>query len=97
MRTSQEYWEKLERREMITIKLCLSNYVLLNIYGEHSVVKLCMMLGSLYQLKSLVNKLFLQKKLYYLIMEDNDTVTEHMNVYNPLVSQITFIGIKMAK
>ena len=63
-RTSQEYWEKLERREMITIKLCLSNYVLLNIYGEHSVVKLCTMLGSLYQLKSLVNKLFLQKKLY---------------------------------
>ena len=32
-RTSQEYWEKLERREMSTIKLCLSNSVLLNIYG----------------------------------------------------------------
>ena len=82
---------------MITIKLCLSNYVLLNIYGEHSVVKLLTMLGGLYQLKSLVNKLFLQKKLYYLIMEDNGTVTEHLNVYKTLVSQITFVGIKMVK
>ena len=30
-------------------------------------------------------------------MEDNDAVTEHMNVYNNLVSQINFIGIKMVK
>ena len=82
---------------MSTIKLCLSNSVLLNIYREHSVVKLWTMLGGLYQLKSLVNKLFLQKKLYYLIMEDNGTVIEHLDVYKTLVSQITFVGIKMVK
>ena len=71
--------------------------MLLNLYGEGSVVKLWEKLGSLHQSKSLVNKLFLQKKLFHLRMDENDTVTEHLNVYNTLVSQITSIGIKMAK
>ena len=44
-----------------------------------------------------MNKLFLQKKLFHLKMDKNDTVTEHLNVYNTLVSQITSVGIKMAK
>ena len=30
-------------------------------------------------------------------MDENDTVTEHLNVYNTLVSQITFVGIKMGE
>ena len=30
-------------------------------------------------------------------MDENDTVTEHLNVYNTLVSQITYVGIKMAE
>jgi len=95
--TSQEDWDKLERRARSTIRLCLSDSVLLNVSGEDSVVKLWEKLGSLYQSKSLVNKLFLQKKLFHLRMDENDTVTEHLNVYNTLVSQITSVGIKMAE
>ena len=48
-------------------------------------------------IKSLVNKFFLQKKLFQLIMDENDTVTEHLNVYNTMVSQVTSVGIKMAE
>ena len=44
-----------------------------------------------------MNNLFLQKKLFHLRMDENDTVTEHLNVYNTLVSQITSVGIKMAE
>ena len=95
--TSQNDWDTLERREKSTIRLCLSDSVLLNIYGEYSAVKLWEKLGSLYQSNSLVNKLFLQKKLFHLKMDENDIVTEHLNVYNTLVSQITSVGIKMAK
>ena len=84
--TSQEYWDKLERRARSTIRLCLSNSVLLNVSSEDSAVNLWAKLGSLYQSKSLVNKLFLQKKLFHLRMDENDTVTEHLNVYNTLVS-----------
>jgi hypothetical protein len=43
-------------------------------------------LGALYQSKSLVNKLFMWKKLYNLRMKDGDSVTKHMNDFNTMVS-----------
>jgi hypothetical protein len=42
-------------------------------------------LGKLYQSKSLVNKLFLRKKLYNLRMRDGDSVAEHLNAFNIVV------------
>ena len=42
----------------------------------------------LYQSKSLVNKLFLQKKMYNLRMKDGELVTEHLNAFNIVVSQL---------
>ena len=44
-----------------------------------------------------MNKLFLQKKLFHIRMDENDIVTKHMNVYNTLVSQITYVGIKLVE
>ena len=52
---STEDWEKLDRKARSTIRLCLSDSVLLNVSREDSAKKL----GNLYQSKSLVNKLFL--------------------------------------
>ena len=43
-------------------------------------------LGTLYQSKSLVNKLFPRKKLYNLRMKDGDSVTEHLNAFNTVVN-----------
>ena len=83
---SQEYWDKLERRVRSTIRLFLSDSMLLNVSGEDSVVNIWGKLVSLYQSKSFVNKLFLQKKLFHLRMDENDTITENLNVYNTLVS-----------
>ena len=53
-------------------------------------------LGTLYQSKSLVNKLFLRKKLYNLRMKDGDSVTEHLNAFNSVVSQLLSIDIKIS-
>eukprot|EP00253_Pinus_taeda_P027526 PITA_27526 len=53
------------------------------------------MLGTLYQSKSLVNKLFLQKKLYNLRMKDGDPMTEHLNALNTVVSQLASVDIKI--
>jgi hypothetical protein len=47
----------------------------------------------LYQSKSLVNKLFLQNKLYNLRMEDGYSVTEHLNAFNTLVIQLVYVNI----
>ena len=83
---STEDWEKVDIKARSMICLCLSDLVLLNVSREDSVNKLWEKLGNLYQSKSLVNKLFLRKKRYHLRMEDGDSVTDHLNVFNTLVS-----------
>ena len=92
----KEYWEKLDRRERSIIQLCLEDSVLLNVSGEFTTKEIWDKLGNLYQSKSLVNKLFLRKKLYHLRMEDGDSVTEHLNAFNTLVSQLVSINITIA-
>eukprot|EP00253_Pinus_taeda_P031423 PITA_31423 len=52
-------------------------------------------LGTLYQSKSLVNKLFLWKKLYNLRMKDGDLMTEHLKEFNTVVSKLLSIDIKI--
>jgi hypothetical protein len=94
---SKEDWEKLDRRARSTIRLCLADSVLLNVSGESTAKELWEKLGNLYQSKSLVNKLFLRKKLYHLRMEDGDSMVEHLNAFNTLVSQLVSINITIAE
>ena len=53
-------------------------------------------LGKLYQSKSLVNKLFLRKKLYNPRMRDGESMVEHLNTFNTMVSQLVSIEIKIS-
>jgi hypothetical protein len=82
---SREQWEKINRRERSMIQLCLVDSVLLNVSGEDLSKKLWDKLGSLYQSKSLVNKLFLRKKLYILRMSEDNLVTGHLNAFNTII------------
>jgi hypothetical protein len=54
-------------------------------------------LGSLYQLKSLVNKFFLQKKLYLPRMSDESSIIEHLNAFNTVISQLLSMDIKITE
>jgi hypothetical protein len=51
-------------------------------------------LGKLYQSKSLVNKLFLKKKLYLMRMTEGTSVTEHLNAFNTIISQLSSVDIE---
>eukprot|EP00253_Pinus_taeda_P032608 PITA_32608 len=64
--------------------------------GEATAKVLWEKLGTLYQSKSLVNKPFLRKKLYNLRMKDGDSVIEHLNAFNTLVSQLSSVDIKIS-
>ena len=86
MGVSDEEWKKLDRKAKSTIRLCVSDSVLLNVSGEATTKALWDKLGTLYQSKSLVNKLFLRKKLYNLRMKDGDSVTENLTAFNTVVS-----------
>jgi hypothetical protein len=60
--------------------------VLLNLSRKENTKNLWDMLGNLYQLKSLLNKLFLQKKLDHLRMDVGDFMIENLNSFIILVS-----------
>jgi hypothetical protein len=53
---------------------------------EATTKNLCDKLGKLYHSKSLVNKLFLREKLYNPTMRDGDSVADHLNALNTVVS-----------
>eukprot|EP00253_Pinus_taeda_P022989 PITA_22989 len=87
-RVTDEEWKKLDWKEKRTIRLCISDSVLLNVSEEATTKALWDKLGTLYQSMSLVNKLFLWKKLYNLRMKDGDSETEHLNAFNTVFDEI---------
>eukprot|EP00253_Pinus_taeda_P030297 PITA_30297 len=87
-RVTNEEWRKLDRKAKSTIRLCVSDSVLLNVSGEPTAKALWDKSGTLYQSKSMVNKLFLRKKLYNLRMKDGESVTENLNVFNTVFDEI---------
>ena len=91
-----EECKNLDRKANSIILLCVLHSVWLNVSGEATSKALWDNLGTLYQSKSLVNKLFLQKNLYNLWMKDGDSVMEHLNAFNTLVSQLASIDIKIS-
>ena len=96
MTMSDEDWKNLDRKAKSTIPLCVSDSILLNVSVEATTKTLWENLGTLYQSKSLVNKLFLRKKLYNLRTKDGDSVTEHLNAFNTVVSQLSSVDIKIS-
>jgi hypothetical protein len=89
--TSANDWKKTDRKAKSTIRLCLSDSVLLNVSEEATTKYLWEKLGKLYQSKSLVSKLFLNLR-----MRDGDSVAEHLNAFNTVVSQLVSVDIKIS-
>eukprot|EP00253_Pinus_taeda_P003694 PITA_03694 len=87
---SFELW-KLKMEDLLMDK---DQWIMVDL-GEAMEKALWDKLGTLYQSKSLVNKLFLQEKLYNLRMKDGDSVIEHMNAFNNVVSQLSSVDIKI--
>ena len=83
---SQEDWDLKDLKAKGLIRFYLANSILLNVLDEKTTNSLWTRLGSVYQAKSLVNKLFLRKKLYSLRMEEGGSITEHLNAFNLLIA-----------
>lgn len=63
---TDEDWNKSNKKAHSTIRLILSDSVLLNVSNESIAHKLWNRIGEIYQMKSLINKLFMKRKLYFL-------------------------------
>ena len=60
----------IDRKAKGLIRLCIVDSILINVHEEPTIKKLWKKLSEIFQEKSLVNKIFLRKKLYSLRMEE---------------------------
>jgi hypothetical protein len=93
-RMIDEDWEDLNARALSTIRLCLADEVLVNITREETKTSLWNRLESLYMTKSLMNKILFNRLLYSLQMKEGTKITDHLNVFNTLIFQLSSIQVK---
>ena len=88
---SVEYWHKGKEYNLnLIIKFCIVECL-----KKDTTKKLWENFGNLYQLKYLVNKLFLQNKLYLLRIGEGDLVIDYLTSFNSIISKILFVDIKI--
>ena len=73
----------------------VADNVIFNVRGEKTASGLWAKLESLYQSKSLLNRILLKKRFYSLKMKEGAKVSEHLNTFNYILSQLESIGVKM--
>ena len=86
---TDEDWEDLDARILGTIRLFLADEVFFNIVEEMKTTGLWTKLESLYMKKNLSNKIFLKRHFYSLWMKEGMKITDHLNVFNTLICQLS--------
>ena len=86
---STEDWNEIDENALSDIPLCLVNDVLFNIVSETTAVDLSTKLESLYMTKSLTNKILLKWMLFTFCMKEGTKISDHLNVFNTLVCQLS--------
>ena len=79
-------YDIMDRKAKGLIRLCLVDSILINVREKPAAKKLWKKLSEIYQEKSLVNKIFLRKKLYSLRMEEGGQISDHLESFNMLVT-----------
>ena len=81
-------WKDLEMKVVSTIRLCLADDVMYHVMAEESPATIWLKLESRYMSKSLTNKLYLKQKLYGLKMAKGSDLSQHINVFNQIISDL---------
>ena len=64
-----------------------------NISKEKTTEGLMTTLGKLYEKPSASNKVFLMKRLFNMKMSENGSVADHLNDFNTITSQLSYVGV----
>ena len=88
-----EEWALLNRQVLRVIKLTLSRSVAHNVVKEKTTTNLMKALSGMYENPSANNKVNLMKKLFNLKMVENASVAQHLNEFNTITNQLSFVEI----
>ena len=88
-----EEWALLDRQVLGVIKLTLSRSVTHNVVKEKTTANLMKALSSMYEKPSVNSKVHLMKKLFNLKMVENASVAQHLNEFNTITNQLSFVEI----
>ena len=88
-----EEWALLNRQVLGVIKLTLSRSVAHNVVKEKTTTNLMKALSGMYEKLSENSKVHLMKKLFNLKMVENASVAQHLNEFNTITNQLSFVEI----
>jgi len=86
-------WDILNRKALGTIRLCLAASIAFNISKEKTVEGLMSTLAKLYEKPSASNKVLLMKHLFNMKMLEGGSVSDHLNEFNTVTSQLSSVGV----
>ena len=86
-------WALLDRQVLGVIRLTLSRSVAHNVVKEKTTTDLMKALSSMYEKPSTNNNVHLMKKLFNLKMIENASVAQHLNEFNTITNQLSFVEI----
>ena len=83
----------MDRKALGSIHLCLAQIVAFNITKAKTTQELMETLMKLYENHSASNKVFLMKRLFNMKMVEGGSVTDHLNEFNTVTSQLTYVKV----
>ncbi|MCO5594909.1 hypothetical protein L7F22_048944 [Adiantum nelumboides] len=90
---TDDQWEDLNERAMVTIRLHLGEFIYFTIMDKTTVKELWDALCAAWDGKSALNKVFLMKKLMRMNMTEGNSVSSHLNEFNDVFSQLILKGL----
>jgi hypothetical protein len=91
---TEAVWKDLDKKARATIRLTLTKEVAYNILKETTAKGIMDSLSSMYEKPSAANKIFLIRELVNMRMGEGDSVTNHINNINSILSRLESVGIK---
>lgn len=90
----EDEWTLLDRQVLGDIRLTLARNIAFNIAKETTTSGLMVALSNMYEKPSVVNKVYLMRRLFNLKMSQGMALTDHLNEFNLVTSQLSSIGIE---
>ncbi|GJU99346.1 retrovirus-related pol polyprotein from transposon TNT 1-94, partial [Tanacetum coccineum] len=90
-----EDWTLLDRQALGVVRLSLAKNVAYNIVKEKTTYSLIKALSNMYKKPSASNKVFLIRQLVNTKMKEGDSVANHVNEFNSILSRLMSVAIKL--